>query len=348
MFSKILRFFRRRSSLDRAIPPSRANSLVDVCRRASHGDLEARAVGYGPTDPLSPLAKELNLLLDVFDAYVRETRAAMNHCSEGQFHRPILLRGMPGAFRESARVINRAAMQMRQNAQQLAAAETSRKNVLEQVRLSVGAACEELSNSAAEISRQAGGTVKLTTAAVHETEQAAKAVAELGKAAEAIKPIVTLITDIARETNLLALNATIEAARAGEHGRGFAIVANEVKKLSQNTATATSSIDEHVTAIHQTTANVQKTIETFCQSIRTIDTSASVIATSVTEQVQATGEISHRIADISRTMESPKDKRASNPKPAQPPHRTNTPSPQSHVTGDTLNAARALAATAEV
>mgnify|MGYP000934315640 CR=1 FL=1 len=159
-------------------------------------------------------------------------------------------------------------------------------------------AMEEMNSTVLEVAKSASHAAETSEKAKNKAQDGAQVVAkviqgimdvqaqslslkqdmtELGKQADNIGRILNVISDIADQTNLLALNAAIEAARAGEAGRGFAVVADEVRKLAEKTMVATKEVGEAIAGIQ---TGAQKNIGNVDQSVKRIDEATELAKTS--------------------------------------------------------------------
>ena len=190
----------------------------------------------------------------------------------------------------------------------------------------------EASRQAAETARKGGGIVEETLgrmrAIADSVSDTAKRVEELGKNSDQIGRIVNVINDIADQTNLLALNAAIEAARAGEQGRGFAVVADEVRKLAERTTSATKEIAQMiqtlqnetqvaVTAMEEGRKRVDEGVHSTAQagdalkeiigSSQNVGEVITQIATAASQQSSATEEINQNMESIAQLVKESAD-----------------------------------------
>jgi methyl-accepting chemotaxis protein len=189
----------------------------------------------------------------------------------------------------------------------------------------ISAAIQQVSESAraqALGAAEAANTARASARTVEETIQgmqniktrvnlSAQKVQEMGRRSDQIGTIVETIGDIASQTNLLALNAAIEAARAGEHGKGFAVVADEVRKLAEKSAAATKEIAALIQAIQQTVGEAVKAMKESGGEVENGVTLANLSGQSLASLLEAAGQSQRsgeEIAAAARRMSAMADK----------------------------------------
>ncbi|MDX2115358.1 MAG: methyl-accepting chemotaxis protein [Planctomycetota bacterium] len=247
------------------------------------------------------------------------------------------LQGLITEVSRVTREVASAATEIAASSEQMAAGMRSQEEQALQVSSAVGQmamSVEEVARKGTEASASATSSGREATEGVQIVEQtvsqmrgissevneSATAVEALGKKGEQIGEIITVINDIADQTNLLALNAAIEAARAGEHGRGFAVVADEVRKLAERTTKATEEVSKSIREIQEDTTKAVQRMEAGTSSVdkgvklavsagealTRIRQSSSALEGLVQSIAAATEEQSAASQEISRSIESMK------------------------------------------
>jgi methyl-accepting chemotaxis protein len=215
-----------------------------VCERARAGDLEARILGYSAEDDLGRLCTAINDLLDITDAFVRESRASLDYASQGRFFRRVILRGLPGTFRSVAHVINTGTEDMARAAQALQDAKQRRLALADEfeaavrgIVTTVASASTELAATAQLLSHNASGTTEQSVAVAAASEQMSVNVQRVASATEELTNTVNEVGKQVVDSSHFAEGAVTEAQRTQGVVHGLADASRRiggvVKLISQ-------------------------------------------------------------------------------------------------------------------
>jgi len=263
--------------------------LTDMVERfkdvaEGEGDLTKR-IPVTAKDEIGELATWFNVFLDKLHDMVRSIATAANQVGT------------------ASEEVSNTSQQISANSQETSAQAGVVSAATEEVNRNlqtVATATEEMSASIQEIAKNATEAARVATEAMKTAAETNSVVSKLGDSSAEIGQVIKVITSIAQKTDLLALNATVEAARAGEAGAGFAVVANEVKELAKQTATATEDISKKIAAIQVDTKSAVQAIKSISGVIDQVNAISSTIATAVEEQSATTSEMSRNLTEAAK------------------------------------------------
>ncbi|UOF89322.1 methyl-accepting chemotaxis protein [Fodinisporobacter ferrooxydans] len=282
--------------------------MLGVSKKISQGDLTEK-LEINSNDELSQLSLSFNTMSDSLRSIVSEIGMTVRHLASSSEE-----------LSASTEQTSRATEQIAASIQEVSAGSQQQAKDLEQASQTVSemaSGIQQISYSSETVSTTAAETSEATlegNKAIHKAINqmnsihttvldASQSIKELGDYAKNIDTIVEVITNISSQTNLLALNAAIEAARAGEHGRGFAVVADEVRKLAEQSQNSAKQISDYIATIQ---VGIKKAVESMDAGTKEVNSGIEVVnlaKNSFGKISTSVDEVFRQIQEVSATTE---------------------------------------------
>ncbi|MBS4174096.1 methyl-accepting chemotaxis protein [Bacillus sp. FJAT-49736] len=283
--------------------------VSNVMKQVAKGDLSVEPLKVKNRDEIGELADSFNKMVQDLSSVVRQvsdsslqvassseqlTASAQQSTSAAEQVTRVITENSEGTERQLQTFVEVSASvsEMAQGMDQIADASEDMLRTSEETRTLAGHGANTIANMVTQMNE------------IHvSVEEATGIIHTLGQRSDEIRRITDIITGIAEQTNLLALNAAIEAARAGEQGKGFAVVADEVRKLAEESSKSSEQISKMITVIQDETKKAVLSMESGNEKVETGLSYTTEANESFTKIAKSIDSVTGKVADVSSSVE---------------------------------------------
>lgn len=282
--------------INRVILPSQALQQTMLAMRAD-GDL-SRRVPVQSSDEIGQTAEAFNALAASFQTVVGQVHGCAEQVSRAAASLTVNAEGIAQSSQQQSDAAANTASAVDKMSASISSVADSANEVSRQSQDSL----ERASDGQRNLQEMIGEIVHVE----HAVQQMATSIDAFVKSTQTITSMTQQVRDIAEQTNLLALNAAIEAARAGEQGRGFAVVADEVRKLAEKSAQSASEIDVVTKTLADQSDQVEKNIQRGIQSLQTSQNHMKSVASVLAQSNESVGNVNRGVDGITASVNEQK------------------------------------------